>query len=153
MNYKKLTALDLVTWFATLTGGYINKGRDSHMIKRLMEERGLGPTQVLYGMVLYRSLPNTKDVPNFCRAWELWHEEDVLYCDAELARLVSGQPWPRCVLDYLDLRSPGIPSARMTEAYRLARQQTEAWTDGILTAPTPAKLRGSWVARLSHAAV
>ncbi len=150
MNYKKLTAPDLVTWFKTLTGGYINKGRDAHMLRLLMDERGMSPAQVLYGMVLYRLLTNTKDVPSFCRAWKQWYQEDSLYCEAELAHVVSGQPWPRFVLDYLDLRDPGIPSATMNYEYSKARELTESWADGILSTPSPAILRGSWTARLGR---
>lgn len=146
-QYKKLGAPDLVDWFHTICGGYINKPRDARMIKTLMEERGLTPVQLVYGMTAYRNMSGTKDVPSFCRAWKRWAEPDGLLAEAELAALVSGQPLPRCALTYMDLTEGVAGTGQQLED---ATQQTGEWAHGILSgAATQSKLERGWVARLA----
>src|SRR3990167_4107543 len=133
-SYRELTAPELVTWFARLTGGYISKGRDAHLLSQYMKTHVVAPTQVLLGIFEFRKGTHTKDISTFLRGdWPLG--DDLLMDEAELVLHLTQQPSPRFYITYCDLVDLDIPDATFEATFREAKEKLQAWVDEALSKP------------------
>ena len=133
-SYRSLNALELVSWFLRLTGGYINKGRDAHMLSLYMKEHGVEPTQILLGIFEFRKSSDTQDIPTFLRNdWPLGN--DLLQDEAELVLHLTAQPAPSFYIIYADLIDLDMLDASFENAFQKAKQELQEWVDEHLDKP------------------
>jgi len=139
-SYRELTAPELVTWFARLTGGYISKGRDAHLLSQYMKTHVVAPTQVLLGIFEFRKGDYTKDIPTFLRGdWPLG--DDLLMDEAELVLHLTSQPPPHFYIIYCDLIDLDMLDADFEKAFQDAQRQLQAWVDEALN-KSPSRYKG-----------
>lgn len=133
-DYRHLTALELLSFFVKITGGYIHKGRDARMLSYFMDAHNLGPTQILVAMYDFKLNSATKDIPTFLRHVDA--ETDLLEEEAELVLYLTGSTdEPRFLLEYLDLRDTGAADAVMEQRFEQARAQLKEFVDDALERP------------------
>ena len=86
LGLKSLNAPEIVRKFKHITGGYVNIGRDSKLMKEFLDKAT--PAQILYGIYQFRDA-KTITIPIFLRHHEEWLIEDEIEAEIELAALVS----------------------------------------------------------------
>lgn len=140
-SYRELGAPELITWFAKLVHGRVNKGRDAAMLSRYMNEKGLTSTQILLGYFEYRETDGVKDIPSFIRGnWG--YGEDLIQDEAELVLKLTYQPAPSFFITYCDLVDLDIPDAQYVQVFQEAKERLEKFNDDALNKPASSNIRG-----------
>lgn len=85
VNYRELTAPQLVGRWKAIVNDRVMIGRDSHLMKDFLLKAT--SVQILLGM--YRQESKTITIPQFLRQSEDWLEEDDLWAEIELARYIT----------------------------------------------------------------
>lgn len=127
MNYKDLTAPDLVKQWRRLVNDNVMFGRDAHLVKDFLLLAT--PVQVLLGMYQYKDI-RTVTIPQFLRQWESWLIEDEAWAEVELACYVARQTPPEYYI-YKDLVNEQNSEAFFTSIE--ARLKLREWSEGVLT--------------------
>jgi len=131
-TWRELNAVELAEWYSAIhPDAYVVKGRDSHLLRRFLDEGEATPTQVLEGM-LYRRYGS---VPIFLHESPSWLLDSVLVQEAELAVFLGDGDPPRCYLDYRDLADTGVAHTAIAQTWDAARRELEAWVEATLTQP------------------
>lgn len=127
-TWGSLDSLELTHMFSRLFGVDIQLGRDSSLLKRVMEEKAISPLQVLYGFILFKEMTATKTVYIFCQNANFWADSDYLEAAAEVCAIIFEQKLPVFFWTYLDLRSGGDSGdPRVEVAFNSAKTKLESW--------------------------
>lgn len=126
MNYRELTAPELVKRWKAIVNDHVMVGRDAHMIKELLEIAT--PVQVLYGIYQYKGV-NSITVPQFVKSVTAWLEEDKDWAEVELCRYITNTT-PKEYYEYKDLVDE--QGAYAFEVCATAKQSLKLWADRIL---------------------
>lgn len=138
--YRKLNAPELVDLFVHICDGFVIKPRDAHMLRVLMNERGIEPPQIVLGYYLFRDFTTKLDIPTFVATMERWLIRDKREAEAELYRLFAGK-MPTGYLTYRDLHD-GSSNARLEKEFVEAQNAMEADIATILErSPAPRHYR------------
>lgn len=126
MDYRNLTAPELVKQWKRLINDNVQIGRDSSLIKQALQY--LTPVQILLG--IYQQQGNrTISIPQFLRNKEEWVEDDEGTAEIELAILITSKV-PSFYYIWQDTRFDETPQlfAQGLEA----RLQLREWASRIL---------------------
>lgn len=126
MNYREMTAPDLVKQWKRLVNDNVMMGRDSHLVKDFLSRAT--PPQILLGMYLYKDI-RTVTIPQFLKQWESWLMEDNIWAEVELACYVSKHTPPE-YYTYKDLIDEQNSDAFVTSME--ARLKLREWAEGVL---------------------
>jgi hypothetical protein len=126
MNYKELTAPQLLRQWKKLVNDNIMAGRDAHLLKTSLLQ--YTPCQILVGMFQYKQ-NSTISIPQFLRQSEEWLLEDEKWAEIELAHYLTKRAPPE-YYTYLDLIDE--ESTYAFTHILAARKSLADWSDKIL---------------------
>lgn len=125
MNYREMSAPELVKMWRKLVNDNVSIGRDSHLVKQALIE--MNPVQMLLG--IYQQTSKSISIPQFLRNKEQWLELDEGTAEIELAIAVTRHIPPEYYVyhENLDEESP-MAHGRALEA----RLKLREWAENII---------------------
>ena len=147
-SWRELNAPELLSVFAQITGGYIMKGRDTRALQWFIDQRALAPTQMLAGMIEFKAMPDTKDIPQFLGAWPHWLEEDRTEAEVTVALyLTNSDHHPPAYWRWRDLADWDIEDALVLSNFKIAKTELEQWLNDVLDKPASLRVGGGAAGR------
>src|SRR3990167_5130056 len=126
MNYRELTAPDLVKQWRKIVNKYVQMGRDAHLLKEFLLRAT--PIQILLGMYQYQG-ERTVSIPQFLKSEAVWLEEDEQWAEICLATYITSVRPPE-YYEYLDFCEEQTADAFIRSL--AARLKLKEWAEKVL---------------------
>ena len=132
-SFRELSAEALQRWWAALFTS-TNIFQERARLKRLLEEDGWTPTQLLNGMLALREETDYALISRWGKEVEHWTDEDVLLSEAQLVQRLMArgelqqEGLPPAWYYYIDnVGGSGAPSALVEQKLSRSKRELEEW--------------------------
>jgi hypothetical protein len=136
MSLRDLNAMEVARLTHTLMGVPGVALRDAALVKKLFDDWGATPVQVLYGSLLLESNGYPKSIPALYKFWPnfMLAVDDTIEAETEVVTALDPSiVTPYEYLTYLDFRrDTGAPSTGDATAFERAKDAMEKWNDNAV---------------------